>query len=41
MNRSRRIPARGDVAASAVADLLGLSRADFNSRRAALQERAP
>jgi hypothetical protein len=39
MSRPRRIPNRGDVAPSAVADLLGLSLADFNSREAALRER--
>jgi hypothetical protein len=39
MSRRRRIPDRGDVAASAVADLLGLSLADFSSREAALRER--
>ena len=39
MSRPRRIPSRGDVAASAVADLLGLSLADFNSRETALRER--
>jgi|HubBroStandDraft_2_1064218.scaffolds.fasta_scaffold1250766_2 hypothetical protein len=39
MSRPRRIPARGDVAASAIAELLGLSLADFEARRAALSER--
>jgi hypothetical protein len=39
MSRPRRIPSRGDVAASAVADLLGLPLADFNSRETALRER--
>jgi hypothetical protein len=39
MSRPRRIPARGDVAASAIAELLGLSLTDFESRRAALSER--
>jgi hypothetical protein len=39
MSRRRRVPDRGDVAASAVADLLGLTLADFNSREAALRER--
>jgi hypothetical protein len=35
MSWRRRIPDRGDVAASAVADLLGLSLVDPNSRKAA------
>jgi hypothetical protein len=39
MSRRRRIPERGDVAASAVADLLGLSVAEFNSREEALKQR--
>ena len=39
MSRRRRIPARGDVAASLVADLLGLSLTDFEARRPALRER--
>jgi hypothetical protein len=39
MSRRRRVPDKGDVAASAVADLLGLSLADFNSRETALRER--
>jgi hypothetical protein len=39
MSRPRRIPARGDVAASAVAELLGLSLADFSSREQALRGR--
>jgi hypothetical protein len=37
MTRPRRIPARGDVAL--VAELLGVSLADFEARRAALRER--
>jgi hypothetical protein len=40
MSRPRRIPSRGDVAVLAVADLLGLSLADFNSRKAALRGRS-
>jgi hypothetical protein len=39
MTRPRRIPARGDVVASVVAGLLGLSRADFEALRGALRER--
>jgi hypothetical protein len=39
MSRPRRIPERGDVTASAVADLLGLSVADFEARRPALHSR--
>src|SRR5579862_942064 len=39
MSRRRHIPERGDVAASAIADLLGLSVAEFEVRRAALRER--
>jgi hypothetical protein len=39
VSRPRRIPNRGDVVPSAVAELLGLSLADFNSRAAALRER--
>jgi hypothetical protein len=39
MSRRRNIPARGDVAASAVAELLGLSVLDFEARRLALRER--
>jgi len=39
MSRPRRIPARGDVGASAVAELLGLSVSDFGARRPALRER--
>jgi hypothetical protein len=39
MTRPRRIPARGDVAAPAVAGLLGLSLADFEALRGALRER--
>jgi hypothetical protein len=38
MSRRRRIPARGDVAASLVAELLGLSPTDFEARRPALRE---
>ena len=37
MSRPRRIPSRGDVAASLVAELLGLSVSDFEVRRAALR----
>jgi hypothetical protein len=39
MSRSRRIPARGDVGASAVAELLGLSVSDFEARWPALRDR--
>jgi hypothetical protein len=39
MSRRRRIPARGDVAASLAAELLGLSLTDFEARRPALRER--
>lgn len=39
MSRPRHIPTRGDVTASAVAELLGLSLADFEARRAALTAR--
>lgn len=39
MTRPRRIPARGDVAASVVAELLGLSLPDFKARQSALRER--
>jgi hypothetical protein len=39
MSRPRRIPSRGDVTASLVAELLGLSVSDFEVRRAALRER--
>jgi hypothetical protein len=39
MSRRRRIPARGDVAASLIAELLGLSLTDFEFRRPALRER--
>jgi hypothetical protein len=38
MSRRRRIPPRGDVAASLVAELLGLSLTDFEARRPALRE---
>jgi hypothetical protein len=38
MSRRRRIPARGDVAASLVAELLGLSLTDFEARWPALRE---
>jgi hypothetical protein len=37
--RPRRIPQRGDVAAGIVADLLGLSPADFEARRTLLHDR--
>ena len=37
--RPRRIPERGDVSAGLVAELLGLSLADFDARRAVLHER--
>ena len=37
--RPRRIPERGDVSAGLVAELLGLSLADFEARRPLLQER--
>jgi hypothetical protein len=40
MSRPRRIPERGDVPASAVAELLGLSLSDFEARRPALCERS-
>jgi hypothetical protein len=33
MTRPRRIPVRGDVAASVVAEVLGLSLTDFEARR--------
>ena len=33
MSRPHRVPLRGDVTASAVAELLGLSLADFEARR--------
>jgi hypothetical protein len=39
MSRRRRIPARGDVAASLAAELLGLSLTGFEARRPALRER--
>jgi hypothetical protein len=39
MTRPRSIPARGDVPESAVAQLLGLSVADFQARRAELRDR--
>jgi hypothetical protein len=39
MSRPRRIPERGDVTVSAVAELLGLSPADFSSREEALRAR--
>jgi hypothetical protein len=39
MNRPRRIPTRGDVPESAVAQLLGLTIADFRARRAQLRDR--
>lgn len=39
MSRTRRIPARGDVTPSAVAELLGLSVADFTARAPALLKR--
>jgi hypothetical protein len=39
MSKPRRIPARGDVSTSAVAELLGLSAPDFEARRTALHER--
>jgi hypothetical protein len=39
MTRPRYIPARGDVPESAVAQLLGLSVADFQARRAELRDR--
>jgi hypothetical protein len=39
MTRPRRIPARGDIAASLVAELLGLSLTDFEARQSALRER--
>lgn len=39
MSRPRRIPIRGDVAATTVAELLGLSLAVFETRRVALRER--
>ena len=38
MSRPRRIPARGDVRAAAVADLLGLSLSDFEERGPALRD---
>jgi hypothetical protein len=39
MSRPRCIPARGDVPEWAVAQLLGLSVADFHARRAELRDR--
>jgi hypothetical protein len=39
MSRPRRIPARGDVADSLVAELLGLSLTEFEARKPALLER--
>jgi hypothetical protein len=39
MSRRRHIPERGDVAASLVAELLGLSLTDFEARQSALRER--
>jgi hypothetical protein len=39
MSRRRSIPARGDVAASLVAELLGLSLTEFEARQPALRER--
>jgi hypothetical protein len=39
MTRPRRIPARGDVTTSVVAELLGLSVSEFEARRPELGER--
>jgi hypothetical protein len=39
LSRPRRIPTRGDLAATAVAELLGLSLADFEALSGALRER--
>jgi hypothetical protein len=39
VSRPRRIPLRGDVTSSAIAELLGLSVADFDARRPALHKR--
>jgi hypothetical protein len=39
VSRTRRIPARGDVSVSAVAQLLGLSVPDFEARWLVLRER--
>ena len=39
MSRPRRIPARGDVIAAVVAELIGLSLTDFEARRPVLHER--
>ena len=39
MSRPQRIPTRGDVTATAVAELLGLSTTAFDARRAGLRER--
>jgi hypothetical protein len=38
MSRPRRIPARGDVTVSAVAELLGLSVSEFEARRTVLRD---
>ena len=38
MSRPRRIPSRGDVAPSMVAELLGLSLSDFKDRLSPLRE---
>ena len=40
MSRPHRVPLRGDVTASAVAELLGLSLADFEARRTELRNRS-
>jgi hypothetical protein len=39
VTRPRRIPARGDVSTSVVAELLGLSVQEFEARRPELRER--
>ena len=39
MTRPRRIPVRGDVPESAIAQLLGVTVADFQARRAELRDR--
>jgi hypothetical protein len=39
MSRPRSIPLRGDVGSSAIAELLGLSTADFEARGEALRKR--